>query len=138
MVIRNIEGVGRVIRIMSELEELEITRHCETEIARQLLLDLTVDEHSQNLCLCSKLHNVRLHASDESDIPVLLGFIKSRWHMHVSSQCVPLRSIAIETESGFDSVIHKNFLDELQVFEGEGLKASDRFQRVSEKDRLCF
>ena len=78
---------------MLELEELEITRHCETEITRQLLLDLTVNPHSQNLCLCSRLHTVRLYASDEFDIPVLLGFIESRWRMHISShwQRVPLR-----------------------------------------------
>ncbi|KIM85251.1 hypothetical protein PILCRDRAFT_817252, partial [Piloderma croceum F 1598] len=120
MDIRNIEGVGQVIRIMPELEELEITCHCETETTRQLLLDLTVDPHSQNPCLCSKLHTVRLHASDKFDIPILLGFVKSRWHVHVSSQCVPLRSITIEMEGGFDSMAHTIFLDELQVFESEG------------------
>jgi hypothetical protein len=47
-IVKLIWDVGRVIRIMPELEELEITRHCETEITRQLLLDLTVNPHSQN------------------------------------------------------------------------------------------
>jgi F-box-like len=122
----SIRGVDQVIRVMPELEELEVTRNCGEEFARQFLLNQTLDTNThKSLCLCPRLHTIRLYSTTGFDIPVLLEFIRSRgMPLHMSSQCAsPLRSISLRTRKTFEKEleIEKESLEQLQVFRDAGL-----------------
>ena len=82
-----IHSIGRVIRFMPELEELQVTRKCRAKLACKLLLDLTlntsVDENSN---LCPRLHTIHLYSEKGIDKHVFLEFIKSRRPMLVLNQ----------------------------------------------------
>jgi hypothetical protein len=126
MDICSIRGVDRVIRVMHELEELEITRNCGAQFAQQFLLNLTLDSNThESLCLCPRLHTIRLYSATGFDIPVLLEFIGSRMPMHMSNQrATPLRSISLRTRKAFEKELEtmKGFLGQLQVFRDNGLE----------------
>ena len=116
----SIQGVGPVIRVMPELEELEVIYNCGAQFARQLLLDLTLDSCiDENSHLCSRLHTIRMFSADGFDKVVLLEFVKSRRQIHVSSQRVTLlRSVTLRRRR---KETDKIFLAELQLLRDEGL-----------------
>jgi hypothetical protein len=125
MDICSIRGVDRVIRIMPGLEELEVTRNCGAQFARQLLLDLTLDTHAhESLYLCLRLHTIRLYSATGFDIPVLLELIRSRRPIRMSRErVIPLRSVTLRTRKTFDRELatHQESLGQLQAFRDDGL-----------------
>jgi hypothetical protein len=113
-----IHSIGHVIRLMPELEELQVTRKCGAKLACKLLLDLTLNTSAdENSNLCPRLHTIHLYSEKGIDKHVFLEFIKSRRPMLVLNQHVnPLRNVKLITETQeFD----KAFLAELEVLRDE-------------------
>ena len=116
---------GFIIRLMPELEELQVTQALEAQHASKLLLDLTQDASREgDSNLCPRLHTIHLRSVVEgSDKYVFLEFIKSRRPMHASNQCVkPLRSVRLTM--GINLKVEESdkvFLEELEVLRDEGI-----------------
>ena len=114
-------GFAHITQFMAELEELYVTTNCTAALARELLLDLTLnaDEKSN---FCPRLHTITIQYVNEGiDKQVLLDFIKSRRPMQTSNQCVkPLRSVRLKREIKPEES-DKVFLKELEVLRGDGI-----------------
>ena len=108
--------------VFPDVEELQVTRTEEAQLACKLLLELTLDASSdENSCLCPKLHTIHLYSAEGFDKHVLLVFIKSRRPMRVSNQHVkPLRSVRLIMGIKFEES-DKVFLEELEVLRDEGI-----------------
>jgi hypothetical protein len=113
-------GFELIIRCMPELEELQVTTKLEAQIARKLLLDLTLNA-DENSNACPRLHTIHLYLEKGIDKQVFLEFIKSRRPMHVSNQCVkPLRSVRLTMGVKVEES-DKVFLEGLEVLRDEGI-----------------
>jgi hypothetical protein len=110
---------GLIIRLMPELEELQVTT---AQIDRKLLLDLTLNA-DENSNLCPRLHTIHLYPHQGIDKQVFLEFIKSRRPMRASNQCViPLRSVRVRLIMGIKvEESAKVFLKELEILRDEGI-----------------
>jgi hypothetical protein len=116
-----IHGLHHVIRFMPELEELQVTRAEEAQLACKLLLNLTLDASDGNSCLCPRLHTIHLYSAKGIDKYVFLRFITSRRSMHVSNQHVkPLGSVRLMMGIKFEES-DKVFLEKLKVLRDEGI-----------------
>jgi hypothetical protein len=113
-------GFELILSFMPELEELQVTTKRTAQLARKLLLDLTMNADG-NSNFCPRLHTIHLYSVKGIDKHVFLEFIKSRRPMDTLNQCVkPNRSVRLTMEIKVEES-DKVFLEELEVLRDEGI-----------------